>query len=377
MNINNLKKTVCTVVLFGVITPVCYGNTPIKLLRPFVLRETETTLFKNLADYSIKYNIEAAVMDGMMLSISGPLSRELTLTKAKVWPDEAQARFILQTYLDNEAVEWNKASPTATDYVKVSLQPSPEKYILSRLYREDAIYKTEIEDARNFYSRLYSKSYAGTVMTDEVKQEAENFAKNAVSSDFQRALQEDIQRGDIEAFLADVNDYYNLYNIDSASEADAALRLYKRHPQGRTLALQRAMNSPFSPINTVTNIKYLMQKTELLPSGWEMLRNELESLFAANAQLFEAVSTSAAIENQKKMLENFATRLEAFLAEYGRMPHWNSPAVAERNLASDWTRIYNSRLWDDVGALHWAYEGIDEVLKKFGITDVKSSYYFG
>jgi len=379
-----MKKLLSATLLLVVTCPFCYGHDEGAVRRILALDGSSGALersLKQMGQEALEKNLTKAVGEnhvsqtlllvayskGMMSSYRSSVDIQKVLEPEYVWPDEIQANYILEVYLQSGAEKWNKASPFSDKYVATSLMPSPQKYIWLRLNQEASIYQSSIKEAETVYPRLYSKSLGGSRMTDEFIEEANAFIRTPfVSLDLRIYLQTDLAKKDPMAFLNDVRDYYGLDNV---SDADAAMGFLQRHPYGCTLPLTRELNNPFVSEKIKNNVRQFMRRKRWSDNALDNFHNALETLFAVRKNLYTKVSESEQIQNQAQMLRNFTARLRSWLYRNpGQWPEWHATDKETRELATDWMRIYRSQSSDDVGTLHWAYQGLYDLLVETGQT---------
>lgn len=364
----NLKKLVCTALLLGVVSSAGYGQVPAKMLGNLFLTEAEEILSHNIADISFQHGIRLAIARGLEKASGSYVLKTNTiqpLTKQQVWPDEAEARFVLKAYVQGNIISFDHATPKDEWYIHSALSVTPEKYIYKRMSDEKELYQPEIDAAFDVFSVIHRAKYNHSLDNAAVAMRVNEFIdKQVVSEDLRGYLKADIEAGNYDAFLTDVSDYYGVENLN---ETEAALGFLQRHPHGRTLALKRALHSPFTPSSVKTTLRSLLQTRELSAADRRTLHQELVTLFTAQRALYQTVSTSDAIKAQKQVLVRFANDLEKFLTDNGRMPVWNARNNKERRLANDWGVIKQTRRDDNFGTLSVYYNQIEDILAKYNI----------
>jgi hypothetical protein len=356
------------VVLIGSVSSLGYGQVGVKAVGSLFLEETGNALTKNLSKTLLMDDVSIVIAQGLeKVAASSVLKNPQIqpLTKIQVWPDEIEARYVLSAYLRGNVGPRIKVNPKSDFYVHTSVSLTPEKYIYKRMSDEKRLYQPEIDAAFDMFSILYRSNISQTIDSPAIKQQVKEFIDTQViSKDLRKYLEKSLQEGNMSSVLGDISDYYG---IETLNEADAAIKFFERHPHGRTLALKRALHSPFTPNAIKKELRGLLQKSKLTAAEKSTLREQLKQLFIAQNSLYEEVLTAESINEQKQMLMSFADKLDSFLTKKGAMPRWDSSELAERKLASEWVVICNSRKWDDFGTLHSYYALLDQVLNKFGI----------
>jgi len=370
MKVFTCKKLVCVLVLSGLFSSLYAGGLPTRVLRIMFLEETKEQLTRNLASLSIEDNVELSILNGLKKTADAYAElgepKIQMLAKEQVWPDEAEARYVFKAYLRSGIEEGDQAASAVKESLPISLGASAEKYIYKRILDEQILYKPEMQAAFDIYMTLLRAAYNRTLDTLETKEAAKTFMNTkVVSNELRRYLEKDIATGNMMNFLSDVEEYYG---IDDNEAAENAFNFFTRH-KGRTLALRRALYSPFAPSATVRKIKQFLQKDTLTPLEANAFRSELKFLFTTQKELYSSVLSSYPVRHQKQLLATISDELDKFLSANGHMPRWNSPNSEERKLAMDWEVVNSTRDINDFGTFRVYYNQIDLVLKKFGFGD--------
>ncbi len=228
---------------------------------------------------------------------------------------------------------------------------SPLKDILNAEEMFRQWYLPEVKKANALLTQVAVMKENGTLFANQAAMEQlqTSIENTVINASLKQNLAQAIQRQDYASLVRDLADYYtlprnyaarldlqHLASLDAAEAFSTAAAGYlARNPHKINLKWRRLMTHPAVSAQTKEALQGFIDKNELSAAELEELKSLLTDAYRQHAQALSALRHSPEIQNAVQTYTLYITKLKDFVAEYGRLPKWNTLNRAEQNLQQE------------------------------------------
>ncbi len=200
-----------------------------------------------------------------------------------------------------------------------------EKEVLIANKAEQKFYEPEITAARKLHNLVLGIKQLNEENTVLIASAILNDIKNHA---LQTYLLQSLAKQDIYMLDTDLTEYFGLEKNFEITAFNYTLR----HPHQQVLMMRRLLNNPLVDEATKQTVRAFLNKPRITPEEFPAFQNAIAALQDQYTQRMLAAQESDIIQTQVAYYAKLVDRLGDFIAQYGRIPKWNTTNPVEIQL---------------------------------------------